>query len=41
MCFDNKAADDPKRSSSIGFLQGEYYFCIAGLCMIKIVEHVI
>ena len=36
MCFDSKAVDDPKRSSSIELLQGEYYyFCIARLCMTR------
>ena len=36
MCFDSKMVDDPKRSSPIEFLQGEYYFCIARLCMTRI-----
>ena len=40
MCFDSKAVDDPKRSSSIEFLQGEYCFCIASFCMLEIVEQV-
>ena len=35
MCFDNKMVDDPKRSSSIEFLQGEYCFCLARLCMTR------
>ena len=35
MCFDSKAVDDPKRSSSIEFLQGEYFFCLARLCMTR------
>ena len=28
MCFDNKAVDDPMRSSTIEFLQGEYFFLL-------------
>ena len=35
MCFDSKAVDDPKRFSSIEFLQGEYFFCLAKLCMTR------
>ena len=35
MCFDSKAVDDQKRSSSIEFLKGEYYFCFARLCMLE------
>ena len=35
MCFDSKAVDDPTRSSFIEFLQGEYYFCLAKLCMTR------
>ena len=35
MCFDSKMVDDPKWLTFIVLHQGEYYFCLAKLCMIR------
>ena len=35
MCFDSKMVDDPKWLTSIVLHRGEYYFCLARLCMTR------
>ena len=35
MCFDSKMVDDPKWFTFIVLHQGEYYFCLAKICMTK------
>ena len=33
MCFDSKMVDDPKWLTFIALHLGEYYFCLAKLCI--------
>ena len=35
MCFDSKMVDDPKWLTFIVLHLGEYYFCLAKLCMTR------